>query len=378
MAGAISLSLLMAVLINYSFVTPETRVRAFFSGFDLGKENNLAAWWSAALLMVCASNFASLLQERRAGLQLPWLVLALMFTLLSLDEIGSLHERETSFSAGPGQMVMVIVAGLLVTAGAYSGLRLLICRETRALAILLAIAMMLYASVVLQEFIEHRVSWPAWTGGLRVMIEEGTELTACFLVLVGITKAKAVGDRGRWLDVLPIIDPTPAVRFCLLGLLALHMTFCLSYITSLDDFRRYGNPAGWFPLVAYLLIACHVARREARHMKKSDMWLIGFALLCSILAAFDVTEWWPLSSLPWTREFTLGSASISLVIASVGSGYVSRRSAPVAALFLTISIATMVLPFHHALAGLGAYLAAELLVMGSATSRSGKRALSAA
>ncbi|MBB5786607.1 hypothetical protein [Jiangella mangrovi] len=62
-----------------------------------GHERSLASWWTAALLVTCS--VAALLAARlargdgdpRAGR--AWVVLAVVFALLSLDEAVSLHER---------------------------------------------------------------------------------------------------------------------------------------------------------------------------------------------------------------------------------------------------------------------------------------------
>ena len=64
--------------------------------FDLDAERNLGAWYSSALMLLitlCAAALARL-TPRRAGLghRLPWLVIAVVFMLMSLDEVVGFHE----------------------------------------------------------------------------------------------------------------------------------------------------------------------------------------------------------------------------------------------------------------------------------------------
>ena len=67
---------------------------------DLLRENNLATWWSSMVLLLiailCAVAWRADPRPREDGgpvLPLAWLFLAGVFALLSLDEVGSLHER---------------------------------------------------------------------------------------------------------------------------------------------------------------------------------------------------------------------------------------------------------------------------------------------
>ena len=88
--------------------------------FHLGAENVVAAWYSSMLLLlvavVCVMAYA--LDRRHAHgwfrrtLAMGWLPLAAAFTVLSLDEVGSIHERvgmsgalATAVSQGAGQPI---------------------------------------------------------------------------------------------------------------------------------------------------------------------------------------------------------------------------------------------------------------------------------
>lgn len=72
--------------------------------FDAGTERALVARWTGALLVVASAGAAlvgqSAAADRRPAREvLSWRVLAVLFALLSLDEIASLHERGAMLTA---------------------------------------------------------------------------------------------------------------------------------------------------------------------------------------------------------------------------------------------------------------------------------------
>jgi hypothetical protein len=48
-----------------------------------------------------------------------------------------------------------------------------------------------FGSVAFQEYLEFTLEWPWWAQGLRVGIEEGTELLGVFLLLCVVASATA-------------------------------------------------------------------------------------------------------------------------------------------------------------------------------------------
>gem|GEM_PF-5095868 len=357
-----ALLLLLLVAAAMEVAAPsDWRIHSLIAGFDLAREKNVAVWVSTLLLLTCAANFASFAADRTAGLRLPWVVLTAVFALLSLDEAGSLHERETSFDGGVGLGVMIAVAAILIALGAYSGLRLFAGRATRSLALLLAVAFALYASVVLQEFIEHRVAWPEWSRAPRVVMEEGAELLAGFLVLIGIARMRAGRADFRWSTIVPVIEPANTTRALLLGALALHVALSLVYLQTLSDLRGRGNPASWFPCLAFLLIAYRGAR-EAEGRPAA----VGAALLCSAVAVIDAERWWPLSATDLSQDGCRVAATVALLALGWRAGRLDRASLPVVVALLTTCVAVLVIgnfSTSEALFGIGAYLALEVLVL---------------
>jgi len=64
--------------------------------FDVNLENNVPTWYQSIALFACAALLALLAvaaRRKHAPFALHWLALALIFLFLSMDEVGSLHER---------------------------------------------------------------------------------------------------------------------------------------------------------------------------------------------------------------------------------------------------------------------------------------------
>jgi hypothetical protein len=105
-----------------------------FALLDAGQERTLASWWTGALLLG-ASAAAAMVGHLRATVSgrsrkvVAWRVLAVLFALLSLDEIVSLHERGSRWTAAvvepdsaltqlgwllPAAVVLVLSMGVLI------------------------------------------------------------------------------------------------------------------------------------------------------------------------------------------------------------------------------------------------------------------------
>ncbi len=265
------------------------RLSSIFQAVNLGAENNLAAWWSGALLLLAAFGFAVSAQHRLHSMRAPWLLLAALWTLLSLDEVGSLHERLTGFAGGPRLVALCIVGLLIVVAGAYAGLRLLLHPQGRRTALYLLAAALLYSSVVLQEYIQHHVDWPAWSLGLRVLVEEGTELLGTYMVF----RALIAAWQGR--DFAVHLSPALLVPLAL-GLL-FHAALTLGWAATLTDLRGRGDPAAFYPMALFLGLAFWIAydRRHAGPMAGLVAPLLLVALSSMMLVSYG--RIWPLGHL---------------------------------------------------------------------------------
>ena len=156
---------------------------------NLDGEANLPSWWSSVLL-VCVALIAAALawadeDRRRRPL---WVVAAIAFLLLSMDEIAGLHERlgEEVGNDDTGGRVWVLILGPVFLLAAVALVRL-----TRALSPtqrLLAVGgVALYALALLTEVVS------VWSEGARgsvgVFVEENAEIFASNLIIVGLLGA---------------------------------------------------------------------------------------------------------------------------------------------------------------------------------------------
>lgn len=121
MATSIGASYLAFVPIENAFLREarESVVRlAWVDG-----EGNIPAWYSASLLLLCSLLLAMIAfahKQQRSGQRVGWLVLALVFAFLSLDETAQLHElsipliRDVFHTTGFFHYGWIIPAGLCV------------------------------------------------------------------------------------------------------------------------------------------------------------------------------------------------------------------------------------------------------------------------
>ncbi|HSM56620.1 MAG TPA: hypothetical protein VK879_10740, partial [Candidatus Sulfomarinibacteraceae bacterium] len=252
--------------------------------FTLSGESNVAAWWSGFLLLLL-SLFAFQLAYEGSRHKAAWFVFSLVMLGLSLDEVGSIHERVSAAATDTWGALLpyAIVLGILV---AYVLLTLVRRPETRRAAVLIAVAFFLFGAVAGQEYLEHLVEWPQWTTGLRVGVEEGTELLAMLLIFVGLIHAAEQDSAIRQLRIIPDPARFPYLPFLLLGGLLFHLGASLT-VSSLSDFERRGNPAIWVPLVLFVLLFARaissISSKEGSARQHSNWFLAAAgAILLSI------------------------------------------------------------------------------------------------
>lgn len=218
--------------------------------FNLATENNLGVWWSSICLLTFGLLSYELFSTNKDGTRTAWLALSFLFIGLSWDEIGSLHERVGGWSnLMPYALVCIVLC-------IYSLSKLLAVKSSRKSAYIIIAACILFFSVALQEYLEHALTWPFWLSGIRVGIEEGTELLGILLCLAAL-----VHERKKHLKTnsLLAIIPNPCLMNHFMALLfsglLVHLGFSL-YSLGLSDLSQRGNPAICYPTsLFYVLFA---------------------------------------------------------------------------------------------------------------------------
>ncbi|MCG8691068.1 MAG: hypothetical protein MI806_07645 [Minwuiales bacterium] len=256
--------------------------------FNLGGEQNLAVWWSGILLFMAGVLFYEFYCRAADRLRLPWLLLAILMVTLSVDEIGSFHER----LGGWRNMILIgLPFGMMFL---YAIVQLLSRPQTRRAAYFTLAGFLCFGSVGIQEFLEHTVVWPDWSRGLRLGMEEGTELLGSFLVLCGIMDRRGAPDVaagsapevGAMLPDLGCLRYIPA--FLLVGVL-LHLGIGMFAQANFDDMVERGNPGSWYPAVVFLLLSVAAVDKAMESPAKTRLfWQVAAAvfLMCSLGAVF--------------------------------------------------------------------------------------------
>ncbi|TDD18594.1 hypothetical protein E1218_25745 [Kribbella turkmenica] len=183
---------------------------------NAAQERSLASWWTSALLVACClvATAASLLASggmARGWVTWAWLVLAVVFAVLSLDEVVSLHERgaewtasvfETSSLLGrlgwtiPATAILVLSLAVLVPAfrALPSRPRLLILA---GLTTSIGGALGMEVVNVLLTDAGARYLWRH----TAMAVEEAAEMTGVVIVLLGLLTAVQVRRADRQFTV---------------------------------------------------------------------------------------------------------------------------------------------------------------------------------
>lgn len=278
---------------------------------NLGAELNPAVWWSAIGLLM-----ASLLCWQRsvgdAGERFAWLGLAGVWFAFFADELASIHER-IGYWQGWGWRGLLgfgVVFGIVLL---YSVSRLMKSESTRRPAWLISVAVVLFASVALQEQIEHAISWPSSFRGPRVGIEEGIEMLAIVLILIAVMGPRQRGEAAGGFRT-PVADPLrlPGFRAFMWALALAHLGL-VSSVGWFGDER--GEPLIVYPVFAYFVLFA-LAYHQAREEQGRDRWSWGgvalLGLISSVVAGSNPDQFpGPVADIAYALQ-TNGIASVAV------------------------------------------------------------------
>ena len=261
--AGINLFLVFASVYQHTFPL-STLGERIFRQFDLGEEMNLGAWWSAMVLfsigLLCYELYCNRANRTR---KVAWLLLPIAFTCLSIDEIGSVHERiETwiqiidsyvpiSLTQLVDPYVPIIIAGVILVP--LPLITLWGSKETRSSAVLLLWGFLLLSTIAFQERLEGAVEWYRW-GGIRLGVEEGTELLGMFLCYWGVVLQR---PKSSLTDQLRRGIPNPLwmnniQKIVLIGFVV-HL--CITAFVSVSINVDYsGRTLVWYPAAISFII----------------------------------------------------------------------------------------------------------------------------
>ncbi len=172
--------------------------------FSLATENVLATWYSSMLFLSVGLIFffCYMLQKKHptqksnTSVAYGWLIFSGIFTLLSLDEMASLHERVGNIHAlnplgdYPLGWVFLLAIPIILVACFMVWFCLLQIKRAPMAAIFAVAGILLFGSILVQEYIEIN-AWKAtgrdetWQRPVEyLLVEEGSELFGAMLMMV--------------------------------------------------------------------------------------------------------------------------------------------------------------------------------------------------
>ena len=211
--------------------------------FTLWGENTIAVWWSGMTLFLAGILFFDRYKTSDQN-KISWLLLSMIMVGLSLDEIGSIHERVAMAVGWIGFAPFAIVLG---GCALFSLFNLYNTSSSRKNAISIFIGFSLYASVSLQELVEHAYTWPAWAIGIRSGTEEGTELIATLFMIFGAINNKHENKPNSFRSLLPDLATLNSLTTVAILLLVVHIIGTYLFLLVDNPYHR-GNPLVWFPV----------------------------------------------------------------------------------------------------------------------------------
>jgi|GEM_PF-3972807 len=293
-----SIFLLMTVIVGTNLTGNSASRDGFvkyFAQFSLAEERNLATSWEGwCLALISIISFERFLRSKESSGydRKSWIGLSVLALGLSLDEIGSIHERSSlvvsmiGFSRQFDSKFALALPALLVL---FCTLRWLWHLPDRRRFWLCLSAFTTFGAVVIHERLEFIYQWPWWARGIRAAAEEGTELIGVFLLLLTVVPENNAAKSHGFFSLFPswntlkqlkIVSELIAILLLLpLGLLT------LGAIANQDTAQR-GIPASWLPFMLLNLAALTAWARSNYDIKHKNRFL----LLASLAVFFAIDQ----------------------------------------------------------------------------------------
>jgi len=248
----------------------------------LSHERNYAAWWSGMCLFMAALLFYRLASQQSISNKdrFMWATLAMIMAGLSLDEIGSLHERLSQIG-GWWMLAPFALVGISMTL--YTCWRLVVVPQHRATAYLVLTGLSIFVGVAGLEFIEHNVYIPSYWSHARAVGEESVELVGMFLfILAGYRQLSLQmnGPRISLLENMHINSLQFATHLLFLGLVV-QVALMFSMVIGPATTGR-GSPLSWFPSAVFLagaVMCLHQGNCPNELVRRLFWWLAGLIFL---------------------------------------------------------------------------------------------------
>ena len=324
--------------------------------FDLSRENVAASWYSAMLLLLvalaaltCCCLDYRVAAGRTRLLSFGWLIISLMFATLSLDEMGSVHERiGQSATLNPGgDMPMGWVKLLAVPIGVAAVFMLLFgwirLRHHLHVFGLLALGVALFVSVPFHERFETGLldaapsrsdfQRPVW----QMVLEEGTEIFGSLsFLLATVLYCRTTMGKIRQLELQPRLA-IPHLWTLAFGLTSVFASGVVLSDLFVEEFR--GGDDGittlWFPSATALItsLVClflgQVSFPGKQHSRRSYHLTSGIFVILSAYFGANLPAWNSSISQTYRRGsdlVTIVEWFLSLLVVLIGLYWFMRVS----------------------------------------------------
>jgi hypothetical protein len=235
------------------------------SQFNLAAENTVATWFSSMVLFVTAV-FALLCYGIGAGevakrrFSYGWILMALFFLVLSLDEIGSIHENAGQISSldlfGNQTWESVLILPLILVTAYMMAFAWTQLKDRLPIFLLMAAGALLLVSIPVQEHIESGM-WKlheadeGWNRPLVfVLLEEGTEMAAAFFFIwsMYLYLTSTPASYPGVIKIGPLSDQR-VIMFAGIAVVVMLVTFLLSLQLNSVPRSDEGVPVNWYPAI---------------------------------------------------------------------------------------------------------------------------------
>jgi hypothetical protein len=308
---------------------------AVFKHFDIGIESNLATLWSGTLLLLTALHaFDGFAAHRTTApaVARAWLIIAMVMAALSLDEVGSFHERVPTFGGHSQWLTLLPIAVFFGSMLAYALFVLARSPLYRVSALLIALGFLLFGTVAVQEYIQNNNDWTGYVFRIRTVIEEGTELLGMILILKA-TMGNTKGMLGKPPGVpFPVFEIIVDLRMVILfgGFFgAIILAYLSLYLTSHTNFSQSGQPTAWLTSVLFILTALNVLRpilTDGRAVSWQGWAMAGLAGLACASTPLSAAS-------PVTLPLMVFFSAVACGLWIIDSRYSARSYVPAMAFF---------------------------------------------
>lgn len=279
---------------------------------DLSYENVLSAWYSSMLLflvaIVCIFCFvgdAKRFQTKTdTYINFGWIILALVFSVLSLDELGSFHETigDTSlfgiFGKSEGWQVfyiLIILVGVFMILFSWVRLR----RIPLATLFMIAGVLLLLSNPMQENFeiesMRNSVNPAQWKRPvIFILLEEGSEIfaTICFLVSTMIYyshSAKQIKSQ----DVVPANTRPFYISKLKLMRLTILLVIIFGVVMAIverdvpgETGNQIGIPKNWFPSILTFIVFCISLYFFYNKAERGGLIFLYVSVLSILLSAY--------------------------------------------------------------------------------------------